>query len=160
MAVKEYWDLVGPVWEHVDIYNGEETFLKTFRQCPKEVGHLYATHFCQSEVCNGGFWQFFENGTGMLAPEAIEGFKAIGLPAVALVLKEAINLFPKPYSRDQTDRTDWMYVTLDDKASAHLSDELDELTERFYELLQAEEGGFTEVADSYARSVGDARQAG
>jgi hypothetical protein len=24
-----------------------------------QVGLLYAAHFCQSEVCNGGFTQFF-----------------------------------------------------------------------------------------------------
>ncbi|WP_369973953.1 DUF4375 domain-containing protein [Polaromonas sp. SP1] len=31
--------------------------------------HLFAVHWCQSEICNGGFMQFFANSTGVLAPE-------------------------------------------------------------------------------------------
>jgi hypothetical protein len=73
-----YWSLIEPVWDEIEIYSGPEEFSRTFAGVPRSAGLLFAAHFCQSEVCNGGFNQFFSNSTGVLAPEAIEGFKAIG----------------------------------------------------------------------------------
>jgi hypothetical protein len=64
--------------EAINIYDGPEIFLQTFSQVPRAVGLLYTTAFCQVEVCNGGLHQFFGNSTGILAPEAVEGFVAIG----------------------------------------------------------------------------------
>jgi uncharacterized protein DUF4375 len=68
----------------INIYDGPDIFLKTFAQVRREVGLLYATAFCQVEVCNGGLSQFFGNSTGVLAPEAVEGFIAIGQPQTAV----------------------------------------------------------------------------
>jgi len=46
---------------------------------PLGIQHLYCGHRCQSEVTNGGLYQFFSNTTGLLAPEALFGFREIGL---------------------------------------------------------------------------------
>jgi hypothetical protein len=72
-AMNSYWDLVEPVWDEINIYDGPDVFLETFQKVPLKIGYLYAVHFCQSEVCNGGFGQFFFNSTGVLAPEAVRG---------------------------------------------------------------------------------------
>jgi Domain of unknown function (DUF4375) len=85
-----YWSLVEPFWGKISIYDGAEQFLRQFRALPKHVGHLFAGHWCQSEVCNGGFHQFFWNPTGILAPEALQAYQAIGIPVWAAIVKEAM----------------------------------------------------------------------
>lgn len=60
---------------------------------------MFAGHFCQSEVCSGGFEQLFWNPTGVLAPEAVEGFREIGLPQLAALIESAIDLLGPPYPR-------------------------------------------------------------
>jgi hypothetical protein len=101
---ERYWMVVEPYWEAVDIYNGEEEFLRTFAPLPEPAKHLLAAHWCQSEVCNGGFHQFFTNPTGVLAPEAAQGFEAIGMPVVAALVAEAMVTFGAPYPREQEQR--------------------------------------------------------
>lgn len=101
---KGYGSLVEPIWDVIDIYEGPEVFLATFGQVQRERGLLYAAHFCQSEVCNGGFRQFFSNSTGVLAPEALEGFKAIGQAQVASLVGEAMQTFGSPYVRERKAR--------------------------------------------------------
>src|SRR5712691_6959873 len=81
----------------INIYDGPDAFLKTFAQVRREVGLLYATAFCQFEVCNGGFSQFFGNSTGVLAPEAVEGFIAIGQPQIADIVRRAMAKLGRPY---------------------------------------------------------------
>ena len=67
-----------PIWDAINIYDGPEVFLTTLNHVSREAGLLFAAYFCQTEVCNGGFHQFFFNSTGVLAPEAVDGFTAIG----------------------------------------------------------------------------------
>ena len=68
-----YWSLVEPHWERISIYDGGATFLRQFLTTPVRSRHLFAAHWCMSEVYNGGFHQFFHNSTGVLAPEAAAG---------------------------------------------------------------------------------------
>ena len=96
-----YWQIVSPYWKQVDIYSGGDAFLRTFANVPEPAGHLLALHWCQSEVCNGGFHQFFTNPTGVLAPEAAQGFRAINTSAIAEILERAMVVFGTPYPRAQ-----------------------------------------------------------
>lgn len=89
-ANEGYWRLVGPSWEEINIYDGPDVFLDSYSKAPVEAALLYAAHFCQSEVCNGGFKQFFFNPTGVLAPEAVLGFRAIGQEKVAELVENAM----------------------------------------------------------------------
>src|SRR5580704_9011076 len=98
---EQYWSMVEPVWDDIEIYQGPEEFVRTFAKVPRPAGLLFAAHFCESEVCNGGFDQFFSNSTGVLAPEAIEGFKAIGQNLVAVIIQEACCLFGEPFPRER-----------------------------------------------------------
>src|SRR5581483_3806249 len=110
-----------------------------------ELGCLFAAHWCQSEVCNGGFHQFFYNPTGVLAPEAMDGFDAIGLPACAQVVREAMELFDVPFPRDRDDRIDQL-ERLDSGDNGRPFEELDE---RFYTALRSQNGGFKVAADRF-----------
>ena len=82
-SIHSYWDTIEPVWDKINIYEGEATFLTSIQPLPRPVVLLYAAHFCLSEIYNGGHLQFFWNNTGILCPEAIEGFNLIGMPQLA-----------------------------------------------------------------------------
>jgi hypothetical protein len=99
-----YWQVVEPYWDDVSIYDGPEIFLRDFARVPRENGNLLATHWLCSEVHNGGFDQFFSNSTGVLAPEALEGFRTLGLDDAVLAVTRAMSVFGDPYPRDQDER--------------------------------------------------------
>lgn len=136
-----YWQLVEPVWNRIDL-DGVEQFLKTYREVALRPALFYAAHFCQSEVCNGGFRQFFLNSTGVLAPEAVAGFRAIGQNGVAAVVKAAMDELAVPYPRDRTVRMIRLAELPQNK--------FDALDGQFYNLIEMENGGFERAADQYA----------
>src|ERR1700722_16068115 len=144
-----YWNAIDPIWDDINI-DSAELFRLTFELVPRELGLLYAAHFCQSEVFNGGFTQFFWNSTGVLAPEAIEGFAAIGQLQVAAVVRRAMSMLGAPYPRDRADR----WAALDELAPAadrqpdstgrigyRRIDRFGPLEEEFYSLLRTEADG-------------------
>src|SRR5687767_13179443 len=63
---QHYWSLVEPVWETISIYHTPDIFLTQFNSASLASRTLFAAHWCQSEVRNGGFHQFFGNSTGVL----------------------------------------------------------------------------------------------
>src|SRR5262249_30868263 len=141
-----YWSLVEPVWGKISIYDGAKTFLRQFRAVPKYVGLLFAGHWCQSEVRNGGFHQFFWNPTGILAPEASEAYHAMGIPEWAAIVDEAMQYFGKPYPREQFDRA------VPERTPGKKREEWDpfySLDERFYDWLRSD-GDWCMAADAYA----------
>lgn len=134
-----YWSLVDPVLDIININETEEVFRQTFDSVPKLSGLLYAAHFCQSEVCNGGFDQFFYNGTGVLAPEAAEGFRQIGQTQIANLVDSAMRLFGDSYPRDWDERRS--------RLSEVPSSALESLDNQFYALIGSEASGFEEAAN-------------
>lgn len=176
-AIKSYWDFIEPYWDVFDIYNGPEGFESSTRGAPRSAVLLYAAHFCHSEVHNGGFLQFFWNNTGVLAPEAIEGYRAIGVPSMGEALTNAVRLLGSPYPRARDERWDALLV-----ASGHSESELreifekygrkpdhmkslyadfveatsvlpfDELNRRFWNAAKTENGGFEDAATRYAQN--------
>lgn len=149
-----YWDHIEPFWETVSIYDGPEEFLLGFTEMPEHAAHLLAVHWCASEVCNGGFHQFFFNSTGVLAPEAATGFRAIGMPRTADVVVAAMESFGAPYPRDREERQDALtaLAALDPETSSDTDwdNPFTDLDSRFYDLLGCENGGMEKVAEGYA----------
>jgi hypothetical protein len=140
------WSLIEPICKEIDIYEGPEEFARTFARVPKPAGLLYATLFCEQEICNGGFNQFFWNSTGVLAPEAVEGFKAIGQNSIAGIIQEACSLFGDTFPRDRSLRQSKLQ-TIDRQL-------LKSLDKRFYGMINTENDGFATAADRYAAQVG------
>jgi hypothetical protein len=124
-----------------------------------------------SEVHNGGFLQLFWNNTGVLVPEAIEGFNTIGMMRTAALLTKAALLLGSPYPRERDDRWDALLG-----ASGRASEELEEifektdnsylafveatntlpfdsLNEEFWDSATSDNGGFQDAATQYARLV-------
>jgi hypothetical protein len=147
--------LIEPIWESVSIYEGPETFVRQFGRLRPEVGRLFAAHWCHSEVCNGGFHQFFWNSTGVLAPEAVAGFHAIGLTTSAAVVAEAMQWFGVPYPRDRDERCDRLETLPRGRGRDRVEwDPFADLDERFYDSLRDEPGDWESAADAYAARVG------
>ena len=146
-----YWEHVEPFWETVSIYDGPEEFLLHFTETPEHAAHLFALHWCASEICNGGFRQFFFNSTGVLAPEAVAAFRVIGMKRTAAVVVAAMASFGDPYPRDREERQDALDA-LDPKGVG--DDDCDnpfsDLDNLFYDLLGRENGGMDEAAARYA----------
>lgn len=163
MSVGEkYWAVLDAYWDALSI-DSPHDFEHTFSQVPRPVGLLYAAHFCQSEVCNGGFTQFFWNSTGVLAPEAIEGFNAIGQVQVAAIVAQAVSLLGVPYPRNRADRWRALERLADPTADESLPPSDQEtfkqveafrpIEDQFYSLISNERGGFETAADDYADGV-------
>ena len=145
----DYWRVIAAQWDGIDIYEGPKVFASTFNKVSDGSGLLYASHFAQSEICNGGFHQFFWNSTGVLAPEAIKGFKAIGMPQIAAIVEQACSEVGNPYPRDRAERH---------KRLADIGKQgFDELDKRFFVLIESEAGGFERASDSYAQRLSAAR---
>ena len=145
-----YWRLVDPIWDSISIYDGAETFLQEFREVPPAVGNLLAGHWCQSEVDNGGLHQFFWNSTGVLAPEAVRAFRAIGLIEWADIVEEAMSFFGQPYPREQADRQ----KSLTDPLTKNRKewDPFIDLDNRFYET---DHDQWEQLANTYAAKIAD-----
>jgi hypothetical protein len=138
-----YWSKVEPIWKKISIYEGETVFLEQFSRVPRRLGDLFAAHWCQSEVCNGGLHQFFANSTGVLAPEAVAGFRAIGMTEVAALVEEAMRILGTSYPRDRETR----------QGILPRASRFRELDERFFARLQHEADGFAVAADRYALTL-------
>jgi hypothetical protein len=163
-----YWDLLEPNWDRLGSYSSADDFLQIVSVFPRPIIHLYAAHFCQSEVCNGGLLQFLWNSTGIMAPEAIKGYHAIGMPLLAQVLEEAVSKFGGNYPREREKRWDALLEAsplngeqlevIFSKAKSYylgfreatLPLGLDSLDKQFWKLLQEETGGFDNAATAYA----------
>src|SRR5712672_3192168 len=89
------------VQNSADIHDPPDVFLANFHALAPHEQHLLATHWCDYEVRNGGFLQFFENSTGVLAPEAVCGFRALGLPEVAAKIEDAMNRLASSFPRNR-----------------------------------------------------------
>ena len=137
--VEPHWLPLNSSWD-----GGPNAFLSEFRAVPSGVGHLYAGHWCQSEVCNGGLEQFFCNTTGLLAPEALAAFYAIGIRSWADVLLEAMSFFGQSYPRDRLKRK--TRLTKDQRPFR-------ELDRRFYDWLKGDYDRWSRTADEFAKRL-------
>ncbi len=150
-----YWKAIEPIWRKVSIYDGGERFLAEFPKISAKQKALYAAHWAQSEIRNGGLDQFFSNSTGVLAPEAVEGYRALGMHQTAAVIEEALEFFGDPYPRDREVRIDALGEAWEDADKSEMEFEedysvFDELDNRFFELIDTEAGGFEAVANAFA----------
>ena len=143
----DYWALVNPYCDAVSFYDGPVRFFDDIAKLPDRSRHLLTAHLCQYEVCNGGFDQLFWNSTGILTPEAVSAFRAIGLPNTATVVEEAIAAFGPSFPRDRAARQRALDVMREkckpSRAFANLDD-------RFYALIETEHGGWNAAADEFA----------
>jgi hypothetical protein len=78
-----------------------EAYERSLRHFSDGQVQLTAVHWHTSEVCNGGHYQFYTNSTGIVWPEALAGYRSIGIVAVAEILREAADRYGGDISRDR-----------------------------------------------------------
>lgn len=101
-----YWDFIQEAYSKVDIYNGADAFLSGYTKQPVWIGDSLSVHWFLSEMSNGGILQFFDNPTGVLAPEAVIGFRHMELPQLGELLENAMKVLGNIYPREQNVRNE------------------------------------------------------
>lgn len=151
-ADEHYWSVIDPVWDELCLsWDDPDEFVRRFAATPEIQRNLYAAHWCDSEVNNGGFHQFFWNTTGVLAPEAAAAYRAIGIPERAAVVEEAMRFFGDPFPRIRGVRI----RALDEFRDLHpeTRDPFRYLEDRFYAWEQQDHGRWERIANEYARGA-------
>lgn len=95
---------IEPMWNRVTVYYSARKWLSGLKGFTPEQGRLFALHYCHTEILNGGFFQFFWNSSGIVAPEALEGYEMLGLRDCADLLQRALAFFGEPFPRDRKQR--------------------------------------------------------
>jgi len=142
-AISPYWFSLNESWDH-----GPSAFIAESQSVPPPILDLYAAHWFQSEVNNGGLHQFFFNSTGILAPEAASALKAIGLREWSAVLLEAMQYFGEPYPRERMSRIHMLPKMVGQSRDAW--DPFLALDERFFGCADSERNVWESAFDEYA----------
>jgi hypothetical protein len=149
-----YWDKIDAHWDRLnDAKTETETWTRAVGTGPADVIYLFSVHWCFAEVGNGGLLQFFSNNTGIMAPEAVDGFRAIGMPEAADLLNQAMALLGGSYPRDWEERHAALYKVMpeEDLEDVEPEDLFEDLEDRFWDLMEPKEGeGFEARADAWA----------
>lgn len=93
-----------PVWNEQCLSEDPTVFMDWFDCLSETQKVLFPTHWLCAEVYNGGFHQYFSNPTGLHAPEAALGFRALGLSDIAEIVETAMSVFGNDYPRDRETR--------------------------------------------------------
>jgi hypothetical protein len=138
-----YWKHIKMAFDQTSIYDGAATFHREFTQLPEYIGDLLAAHWMLSEISNGGFHQFFANPTGVLAPEAAQGFTRMGHLEVGELIRRAMAHFGDVYPCEQDDRELFL--------KSHGPELFEPLEQRLYEIGSPSLDKIYDAMDLYAR---------
>ena len=146
-AAIQWWSILEPIWNEQEGSEDPEIFLTWFHGLTKSQQILFPTHWLCAEVYNGGFHQYFSNSAGLHAPEAVRGFRELGLNDIADIVEHALSVFGAEFPRrresreaflnsiEGADRTEWdPFFKLDDafyKAIVILGAPVDNDDDRF-----------------------------
>lgn len=144
--MERVWPLSDVASDAISVYDGPEVFLAQFRGTPRADQIVFAGYWLQAEILNGGLGQFFLNDTGVLAPEAVEACRTLGLPKLAAKIQEAMTWFGHPYPRKREAREAAMNQADDDPFS--------ELEDEVVDLIYEENSGLERAALKYIESHG------
>lgn len=132
------WIAVGPLHNWVDIYDEVDYFEEQYRLLSKAQRCLHAVAWTKSEVDNGGYRQFFGNATGIVASEALEGYKLFGAKDHHEQLEKIMAAFPDGASpRDRKKRNEQLskrwpdYDIEDDFPLAKDAEDLDAVVAKY-----------------------------
>jgi hypothetical protein len=124
------WKVIEPMWDELKTPYEPDERLHTIATRGQRA--LYALHGI-SEVSNGGFHQYFDNSTGYLAPEAIEGAELLGAREYANVIRRATSVFPSEDALRDRDQRQQILEEATEEQEALLSG----LDDAFYALLDS-----------------------
>jgi hypothetical protein len=143
-----YFAVIEPHLQRVSIYDPPEKFLAEYAKTEEKPRNLLTAHWCVSEISNGGLLQLFSSSAGVLAPEALAGLQALGLPENAAIVAEAMKTLGPTYPRDHKRRNRALDTV---KRRTKTENPYAALEDRFFTALKSHPGGFDKVAATYAR---------
>ena len=125
----EFWDILDPIYWTVDIYSSYEDYLNSAGDFTLEQRYLNAISWYFMEVNNGGHFQFFDNSTGIVWEDALNGLKEFGMEELASNFKKVVELFGGKIPFDREERWNAM-----DKMSEDFEELLDRADSVVYDL--------------------------
>ena len=147
-APRQYPEVYARYYDQFNFYEGRDVWLQSIADIPAKSVHLFCVHWLHLEVYNGGFSQYFYNSTSTSAPEARDGFRAIGMEDVAAIVDDAMLMLGTPFPFEKAER---------EALVGYTDDLLDfgKLDSAFYELADTDKifrrkPRFVDFADAYA----------
>ncbi|MFA4985345.1 MAG: DUF4375 domain-containing protein [Candidatus Brocadiia bacterium] len=149
-----FWQRIDPYWNLVVFHDTEESYLTTIRKMPPAAVLLTTAYLCYTEVCNGGYTQYFVNSSGLGALEAIQGFRDIGMERWAELTAKAVKYFGEPYPRMCEDRWKKMGIK-DNRDPAQINWKLfEDLDNQFFAAMEGDHDMFDRLVDKYTVESG------
>ncbi|QKF61478.1 DMP19 family protein [Campylobacter curvus] len=124
-----YFDVIEPLWFSVDIYDSYEIYERTLQPFSREQRYVFTTEWLIAEVSNGGFEQFFDNSTGIVLKDALEGLKQMDCDDAVSVIERVIECYGVFSSLDR--KTRWVEM---ENISDEAWEKIDALNDEFYKL--------------------------
>lgn len=122
------------IWNEQPISDDPAEFLEWFRSLTPPQQICFPAQWVCNEVYNGGFHQYFWNSTGLHAPEAVTGFRTLGLDDIAEIVEKTMSVFGKEYPREREARIEFLdSIEGDDISEWNPFFELDDV---FYEAIK------------------------
>ena len=145
---ESYWKYIEPIWDSVSIYDGGDAFVAQFSILTEKEKVLFAAHWAQAEILNGGLGQFFSNSTGVLAPEAVEALNKLEMPISAQAIESAMLFFGEPYPRERSIRESALELFFEKFGERAIP--MEEQENVVAEEIEKENGGFEVAANLFA----------
>jgi len=117
--------VIDPVWWTADIYGSADEYEASLRKFSRSQRLVHALCWYIAEVNNGGHDQFYFNSTGIVWPDAIAAFDAIGLSDGADIVRQSAQRLGGAPARDRSERQNQL---------EQMQPSFDDLDDRFYEL--------------------------
>jgi hypothetical protein len=137
---REYWPFTESYTDSISFYDSPELYLLQLEFSDPIEAKMFVLYWFQSEILNGGLSQFFENSTGVIAPEVVEALKVVGLNELSESLKLILLKFGGSYERNRAKRK---------KIVASNEEYFDALDDSLVHLIYEENGGLESASKNY-----------
>jgi hypothetical protein len=134
-----------------------DVYLQQIQTLHPALRNLFAVRCVSHEVAGDGFWYLFEAGSGVVVPEAILGFRALGMENTANALAQAAAKLGDVYPRGSSLRERRLLNLLSptvlkeyqrgDREGAE--EVFDELTTTYFHFANEEQGGLQSAITKY-----------
>ena len=116
--------VIEPVYWSANIYESLAEYEASLQRFSRPQRLLVALHWYVAEVNNGGHDQFYSNSTGIVWPDALDAFEAIGVPDGAEIIRESAGRLGGSPSREREERS---------RQLAELGPDFEDLDARFHQ---------------------------
>lgn len=86
----DIFKIISPLWWSVNIYGSKDEYYQDLSCYSKPQQYVFAIQWYLSEVNNGGHYQFYDNSTGIVWEEVLNGFNEIDAKEFYELIKKSI----------------------------------------------------------------------